>query len=63
MCEFKALKEQTDRQTNKQQTDSLNNGRRHDQGQDTVCLEEFYTFFEVQNLKWTKKEKVEEVGY
>ena len=44
MCEFKAL--HADRQRDGQLTSS--------QTKDTVCLEEFYTFFEVQNLKWTK---------
>ena len=30
------------------------------QREDTVTLEEFYTFYDIQNLKWTKVEEVEE---
>ena len=31
-----------------------------EQGHEPVCLNEFYTFYEVQNLRWTQVRKEEE---
>ena len=59
MCEFKAL--QTDSNGRRGQERERGTERQWDHGPNqehrTVCLEEFYTFYEVQNLRWTQVRK------